>query len=102
MPAAGITRTVDVRCAQHVARGIEPMPTKQKAQTAKRPKQRMQERRKRLCAQGLRPIQHWVPDLRNPRVRAEIRREAAKLPQHPDNAAIDKWIDAICDWSEWR
>jgi antidote-toxin recognition MazE-like antitoxin len=37
----------------------------------------MSARQTRLRAQGLRPVQHWVPDLRNPRVRAEIRREAA-------------------------
>lgn len=68
----------------------------------KTPQQRMQARRDRLRAQGLRPVQHWVPDLRNPTVRAEIRREAAMLTQHPDNAAIDDWIDSIYDWSEWR
>ena len=47
----------------------------------KRPKtaaERMRGRRARLRAQGLRPIQHWVPDLRNPKVRAaeSIVREA--------------------------
>ncbi len=56
----------------------------------------------RLRAQGLRPVQHWVPDLRNPRVRAAIRSEAALLSQHPENAAIDDWIGAAYDWSEWR
>jgi hypothetical protein len=50
----------------------------------------------------LRPVQHWIPDLRNPRVLAEIQREAALLAQHPDNAAIDDWIDAAYDWSEWK
>lgn len=65
-------------------------------------RERMSARRKRLRAQGLRPVQHWVPDLRDPRVLAEIRREAALLAQHPDNAAIDDWIDAAYDWSELR
>jgi hypothetical protein len=60
-------------------------------------RQRMQARRKRLRAQGLKPVQFWVPDLRNRRVRAEIRREAALLSRHPDNAAIDAWIDAVYD-----
>lgn len=81
------------------------MPPKPKTATRKtqRPKtarERMAARRKRLRAQGLRPVQHWVPDLRDPKVRAEIRREAALLAQHPDNAAIDDWIDAAYDWSE--
>ncbi len=76
-------------------------PRKNRAR-AKTPRQRMAARRERLRAQGLRPIQHWVPDLRDPKVRADIRREAAKLTQHPDNAAIDDWIEAVYDWSEWR
>jgi hypothetical protein len=81
------------------------MPVKPKTPKAKRPKtarERMSARRKRLRAQGLRPVQHWVPDLRDPRVVAEIRREAALLAKHPDNAAIDDWIDASYDWSEWK
>jgi hypothetical protein len=62
----------------------------------------MQARRARLRAQGLRPVQHWVPDLRDPRVRASIRREAALLAKHPENAAIDDWIEAAYDWDEWK
>jgi hypothetical protein len=75
------------------------------AKPKKRPKtakERMSARRKRLHAQGLRPVQHWVPDLRDPRVLAAIRREGESLALHPENAAIDDWIDANYDWSEWR
>jgi hypothetical protein len=78
------------------------MPSKTKAKIPKTPRERMSARRKRLRAQGLRPVQHWVPDLRDPQVLAEIRREAAVLARHPDNAAIDDWIDASYDWSEWK
>ncbi len=81
------------------------MPTNPKARKTKPPKtpqERMRARRKRLQAQGLRPVQHWVPDLRDPRVRADIRREGALLAKHPGNAAIDQWIEDIYDWSEWR
>jgi hypothetical protein len=80
------------------------MPPKSKPKTT-RPKtaqERMSARRKRLRAQGLRPVQHWVPDLRDPKVRAEIRREAALLAHHPENAVIDDFIDASYDWSEWK
>jgi hypothetical protein len=68
----------------------------------KTPQQRMQARRERLRAQGLRPVQHWVPDLRNPKVRADLRRQGRLLAQHPENAAIDDWIEQIYDFSEWR
>jgi hypothetical protein len=57
----------------------------------------MASRRERLRAQGLRPVQHWVPDLRNPRVLREIRREAAMLSKHPEDAAIDDWLDTVRD-----
>jgi hypothetical protein len=57
----------------------------------------MQARRTRLRAQGLKPVQFWVPDLRNPRVRAQIRREAALLAKHPANDEVDAWIEAVYD-----
>ena len=63
---------------------------------------RMRARRARLRAQGLRPVQHWVPDLRDPKVRAEIRRQGALLANHPENAVIDAWIERMYDWDEWR
>jgi len=78
------------------------MTTARRKTKPKTPQQRMQTRRKRLRAQGLRPVQHWVPDLRNPKVRAAIRREGALLAKHPENDAIDRWIENIHDWSEWR
>ena len=68
----------------------------------KTPQQRMAARRKRLRAQGLRPIQHWVPDLRDPKVRADIRRQGKLLARPVENGALDEWIEKIYDWSEWR
>lgn len=66
------------------------------------PRQRMAARRERLRAQGLRPVQHWVPDLRDPKVKADLRRQAKMLARHPENAAIDDWIEAVYDWDAWR
>ena len=74
-------------------------PKKTKPRTAQ---QRMTARRDRLRAQGLRPVQHWVPDLRNPKVLAAIRREAKLMAQHPENDAIDAWNEAAYDWSAWK
>ena len=75
---------------------------KSKTSGAKTARERMSARRARLQAKGLRPVQHWVPDLRNPRVRADLRRQGRLLGQHPENAAIDGWIEAAYDWNEWR
>jgi hypothetical protein len=74
-------------------------PKKAKPRT---PQQRMAARRVRLRAQGLRPIQHWVPDLRDPKVRADLRRQAKLMARHPENDAIDRWVEAAYDWSEWK
>jgi hypothetical protein len=62
----------------------------------------MPSRRERLRAQGLRPVTHWVPDLRNPKVLAEIRREAKLMAQHPENDTIDNWIESVYDWDSWK
>ena len=73
-------------------------PKKAKPRT---PQQRMASRRERLRAQGLRPVQHWVPDLRDPKVLEEIRSEIKLMAQHPENDAIDDWLDAIRDPKDW-
>jgi hypothetical protein len=75
------------------------MPRKAKPKPSR---ERMRARRERLRAQGLRPVQFWVPDLRNPRVRADLRRQGKLLAKHPENAAIDDWIEAVADTSGWR
>jgi len=76
------------------------------ATTRKRPKprtplQRMSSRRERPSAQELRPVKFPVPDLRDPKVAADIRRQAKLMAQHPENDAIDNWLDAIRDPSDW-
>jgi hypothetical protein len=54
-----------------------------------------------LRAQGLRPVQHWVLDLRDPKIRADLRRQA-KLMGQQENNAIDAWNEASYDWSDWK
>jgi uncharacterized protein YuzE len=56
----------------------------------------------RQRAQGLRLVQHWVPDLRNPKVLAEIRREVELMARHPENDAIDAWNEEAYGWSAWK
>src|SRR3981189_919217 len=67
--------------ASHISHDVElpavtcyasPMATTPKKSKPRTPKQRMASRRGRLRAQGLRPGQHLVPDLRDPKVLAEI------------------------------
>jgi hypothetical protein len=77
------------------------MTTTPKKAKPRTPQQRMASRRDRLRAQGLRPVQHWVPDLRDPRILTEIRRESVMLSRHPENAAIDDWLDTVRDPEDW-
>jgi len=62
----------------------------------------MAARRARLRTQGLRPVQHWVPDLRNPKVRADLRRQARLMALHPENDILDAWIEAAYDCDAWK
>jgi hypothetical protein len=78
------------------------MATTPKKTKPRTPQQRMASRRERLRAQGLRPVQHWVPDLRDPKVVADIRRQVKVMARHPENDAIDAWNEAAYDWSAWK
>jgi hypothetical protein len=78
------------------------MATTRKKAKPPTPQQRMASRRERLRAQALRRVEFWVPDLRDPKVLAEIRREAKLMAQHPENDAIDDWIEQVYDWESWK
>src|ERR1700686_1549233 len=41
-------------------------------------------------------------DLGDPKVRADLRQQAKMTAQHPENDAIDDWIEAAYDWSAWK
>jgi hypothetical protein len=77
------------------------MATTRKKPKPRTPPQRMTSRRERAPAQELPPAQFRVPDLRDPKVVADIRRQAKLMAQHPENDAIDDWLDAIRDPSDW-
>jgi hypothetical protein len=70
---------------------------------AKRPKtsrQKVAEHRKRLRAQGLRPIQIWVPDVRAPGFAEEARRQSLLAANSPYEKEEQDFIDAISDRSD--
>jgi hypothetical protein len=48
------------------------------------------------------PAQFHVPDLRDPKILADIRREAKLMAQHPENDVIDAWIEQVVDWDAWK
>src|SRR5665213_739763 len=48
------------------------------------------------------PLHRPGLDLCDSRIRAEIRREVKLMAQHPENAAIDDWIEQVYDWESWK
>ena len=70
------------------ARGVKPTKVK------------VQEHRERLRAQGLRPIQIWVPDVRAPSFRGEAHRQSAAVAASAHAAEDQAFIDAVSDCAD--
>lgn len=61
----------------------------------------MREHRQRLRAQGLRPIQIWVPDVRAPEFVAEAHRQSALIAASEHEADDQAFVDAITvNWDD--
>ncbi|MBM3554158.1 MAG: DUF3018 family protein [Alphaproteobacteria bacterium] len=58
-------------------------------------KERVRAHRRKLRAQGLRPIQIWVPDTNSPAFRAEARRQARLAAASPHDAEDQAFVDSI-------
>ena len=56
---------------------------------------KVRQHRERLRAQGLRPIQIWVPDTRSPEFAAEARRQSLIVANSVGEAEDQAWIDHI-------
>ncbi|MEO5374013.1 MAG: antitoxin MazE family protein [Alphaproteobacteria bacterium] len=61
---------------------------------------KVQAHRERLRAQGLRPIQIWVPDTRTPLFAVEARRQSLAVAASAHGEDDQAFIDAISDWGE--
>jgi len=58
------------------------------------------EHRARLRAQGLRPIQIWVPDVRAPSFRSEAHRQSAAVTSSNQASEDQAFIDAVSTWND--
>jgi hypothetical protein len=59
----------------------------------------VREHRDRLRAQGLRPVQFWVPDVRSPAFLAEARRQCLAVAASPYAADDQAFADSISAWT---
>jgi hypothetical protein len=58
------------------------------------------EHRARLRAQGLRPIQIWVPDVRAPSFKAEAHRQSLAVVASVHADEDQAFVDAVSDWGD--
>jgi len=63
-------------------------------------RRKVREHRDRLRAQGMRPIQIWVPDVHAPEFAAEARRQCLLANTSPEEAEIQAFIDSVADWPD--
>jgi hypothetical protein len=70
------------------------MPTKPRPKSSR---EKVRRHRAQLRAQGLRPIQFWVPDVRSPAFKAEARRQSRNVAESPTAAEDQAFIDAISE-----
>jgi hypothetical protein len=77
-------------------------PSKASAQEKRRiaNRRKVREHRQRLRAQGMRPIQVWVPDVHSPEFAAEARRQSLLVAQSPEEAEIQAFIDSVYEWPD--
>ena len=59
---------------------------------------KVREHRERLRAQGLRPIQIWVPDVRAPSFQAQAHRQSQAVAGSSRAYGDQAFIDAVSDW----
>jgi len=60
---------------------------------------RVKKHRKALRADGLRPLQIWVPDTRRSGFAQECRRQSRKLLRDPNEERVLNWLAKVTeDW----
>lgn len=63
-------------------------------------REKVRAHRERLRAQGLRPLQLWVPDVRSPRFREAAHRQSRAVALSPHEAEDQAFIDSVSELGE--
>lgn len=58
--------------------------------------------RARMRAAGLRPVQLWVPDTRNPEFAMQCRKQSQALRDDAHEKAVLAEIEAVSDTDGWK
>lgn len=70
------------------------------ASSSKPVRVKVREHRNRLRAQGLRPIQIWVPDVRAASFRKQAHRQSQAVAASDHARENQAFIDAVSDWDD--
>ena len=70
------------------------------ASASQNSRDKVRQHRERLRAQGLRPVQFWVLDVRTEAFRAEAQRQAQAVAASAAERADQAFVDAISDWPD--
>jgi hypothetical protein len=62
---------------------------------------RVRKHREQLRAEGLKPVQIWVPDTRSESFRRKCERESLSLAADPLEAETLGWIAEVADTDGW-
>jgi hypothetical protein len=63
-------------------------------------KDRVRGHRARLRAQGLRPVQIWVPDVHSPEFAREAQRQSALVAANSNAEDDQAYVDDLTDWDD--
>ena len=64
-------------------------------------REKVKAHRERLRAQGLRPIQFWVPDVHSPEFAAEAHRQSLLVAQSEQEKDDQDFVDSISELADW-
>lgn len=64
--------------------------------------ERVKKRRETLRAQGLRPIQIWVPDTRSANFAMQCRAQSRVLQGDAREREVLDWIEDVADLGDWQ
>src|SRR4051794_41071381 len=54
--------------------------------------------RERLRAKGLKPATVWVPDVNDPEIRAQLKRDWEAISASPHEREVMEWVEAVRYW----
>ncbi len=70
------------------------------APSSKPSREKVREHRARLRAQGLKPVQIWLPDVTSQAFKAEARRQSLAVANSPQEQEDQAFVDALSCWPD--